>query len=149
MTVMPSIPETSDPELLKQALATAWKSDYNWSGPVTVEALPEIAARIRSLFEGELFAIASVLYTDNSKNVRLRCETDRKFESTWTDGSRQQVRVFEGWIGFSTNDSFWGIRPGNRVIFESDRMILEDLAPVGEKDCYNKHMFVLQRGTHA
>ena len=140
MIPKPPIPETDDPALLHEALLTAWEPDRNWSGTVTVESLPEIAALIRSLFEDNLFSIASAMYAD-SKNAYVRCSVDCAFESEWTDGSPEQVRVFDDYIGFSTADALWSIRPGNYIVFEDGSMRVELRAPAGH---LHKHLFKKQ-----
>ncbi len=66
--------------------------ERNFCGTLTVDNIEGVAERMRLLLPG-LFAVVSVRYVD-SGNSQLYVDTDCRFNSEWTDGTPEMVRVF-------------------------------------------------------
>lgn len=130
-----------------------------WSGVLTESNIEAVAARIRELFEGRVFSIASS-YCVDSGNALLGLKANCRFTSRWTDGKKEMVRVWpaEGncpaHIAFSAGGWYWSLHcaPSNAhdhdhddyrtpyIHFDGDTMYVTSRAPAG-KGFLHKHAF--------
>ena len=131
--------------------------DRNWGGTLNEANIFKVADLIRRIFEDRLFAIATVHYAD-SGNPDVRLKTGSHFNSYWTDGRKDMVRVFttEGHnnISFSAGGFVWYLRaaPGTGdhenyqytyLSFTANTMKFSSRAPAG---CLHTHVFCMQDG---
>lgn len=132
-----------------------------WDGTLNANNAEAVAARIREQFEGKTFTIASANYAGKGEETDIEVRTDCHFNSDWTDGSPEQIRVFTEesgrvWIGFSAGHHFWPLHaaPGDgyeypvdrythiHLDWNKDQMTLTWKAPAGG---LFKHCFAVQR----
>lgn len=132
-----------------------------WSGILSQNNIEAVATAIRERLDGRVFSIASCEYAD-SGDAKVRLITSAKFNSDWTDGSKENVRVMlsedgkEKWIGFSAGGYFWTWHPsegddhhcrggrGAYIAFDYDSFQVEQFAPAG-KGYLHKHIFKSHR----
>lgn len=139
-------------------------TDY-W-GVLNEHNIYSIAARVRLYFYDKFFAIAVTNHID-SDAPQLSLHTNLKFNSSWTDGNKEQVRVFDKgddhifvgcsspWMSWSANGYLWSFHPApgnssnhNNYLFpyfkfNQDRMTIVYRAPAG-KGCLHMYAYVVQ-----
>lgn len=123
----------------------------NWYGELTEENIERVAELIRERLAGKHFSIASSSAT-NRPAPRLELKTGCKFEPSWTDGSKEPVRVMPvqpadwskeppaRWLAFSAGHYFWMFFPreSTRFSFDYDGFEVEFSEPCGD---LHKHYF--------
>lgn len=148
-------------DIAKQTLLTAVNRfgdelDRNWDGTLNEANIYRVADLIRRIFEGKLFAIATVNYAD-SGNPDVKLETGCYFNSDWTDGRKEMVRVFANTnhnISFSAGGYVWSMHaaPGtgdhenyqyDYLSFTANTMKFSVRAPAGH---LHTHIFCVQDG---
>lgn len=143
--------EPISPAEIKQMLlchASRWDDEdfeRNWYGTLNESNIFSVARHFRKIFEGRLFAIAEFKYI-NSNNPDFELTTDNRFNSSWTDGNKDMVRVNlteSPSISFSAGGFFWSwsAAPGNsyddtyryaHITFKDDSVEVKSKAPSGD-----------------
>jgi hypothetical protein len=128
----------------------------NWCGCLNEANIFIVAARIRKILEDKIFAVAEYRYV-NTNNPAWELQTDCYFNSRWTEGPQDMVRVFltaYPYIGFSAGGFLysWSAAPGDdydethRYAFidfnNGDQVTFKQLAPNGT---LHVHIFRVQR----
>lgn len=131
-------------------------ADRNWSGCLNESNIFFVAARIRKALENKIFAIAEYRYVE-SQHPAWELRTDCFFNSSWTDGNKDLVRVFlkseYSYIGFSAGGYCWSwdAAPGDDydethryayIDFDGDQVTFKQRAP---NKSLHVHIFRVQR----
>jgi hypothetical protein len=133
------------------------EDDYHqsWNGVLNEANIFYVAKLLRSIFENKIFAIGDFQYVD-TPNPKFELRTDCFFNSSWTDGCKDMVRVRLAadypHITFSCGSSLWSwdAAPGNTyddsgryaiINFNGESVEVRQRAPCG---VLHAHIFSVQ-----